>query len=96
MDVGAGLVLGGTYEAAFLGRLGLRGVGYRMVEGALGLDLLGGRELLVYMSLWFVWVSRCEGTWEAEWRRECAGRDHGGIGDGLALCGVGGGDGVDD
>jgi hypothetical protein len=51
--VGAGdgvVVLGGTYEAAFLGRLGLRGVGYRMVEGGLGLDLLDGRLLLV------IWV----------------------------------------
>lgn len=43
MDVGGGVVLGGTYEAAFLGRLGLRGVGYRKVEGAPGLDVLSGR-----------------------------------------------------
>lgn len=43
VDVDPGVVLGGTYEAAFLGRLGLRGVGYRKVEGGLGLDVLGRR-----------------------------------------------------
>lgn len=43
--MGAGEVVRGmiTYEAAFLGHLGLRGVGYRKVEGALGLDVLSGR-----------------------------------------------------
>lgn len=34
-------------------------------------------------------------TWEAEWWGECSWH-HGGIGEGLAFSGVGGGDGVND
>jgi hypothetical protein len=41
-------------------------------------------------------IGEVRSTWETKWRRECAGRDHCGIGDGLALCGVGGRDGVND
>jgi hypothetical protein len=55
VDLAAGMVLGGTYEAAFLGRLGLQGVGYRMVEGALGLDVLCGR--VVSLSCFVTWLS---------------------------------------
>ena len=82
--------MGRTYEVACLGHRGRQVEGYRRGEEACLVVLI----VLVLVLDWILGErGRDSRTWESEGRRERAGGHH--VGGLLALCGVGGGDGVD-
>lgn len=86
--------MGGTYEVACLGHRGRLVEGCRRGEGAC-LACLVVRVVLACVLDWLLGEHGREShTRESEGRRESTGGHH--VGGLLALCGVGGGNGVDD